>query len=184
MDEKALIDLFVTEFEKLKKQADRAAAQVGDDDFSRLLDREANSIATLMKHMAGNMRSRWTDFLTSDGEKATRERDEEFELRGADTREEITAAWEDGWTRALRAISALTPADLGKTITIRGEPHAVPQALLRQLTHYAAHVGQIVLLAKHWAGSEWKTLSIARGKSKEFEVSKRGETYALPEKES
>ncbi|HKI86694.1 MAG TPA: DUF1572 family protein [Thermoanaerobaculia bacterium] len=177
MNEKALIELFVSEFEKLKKQADRAAAQVEDDDFSRLLDPEANSIASLMKHLAGNMHSRWTDFLTTDGEKATRERDEEFELRAGDTREEIVAAWEDGWQRALEAISVLTPADLAKTITIRGEPHLVPQAILRQLTHYAAHVGQIVMLAKHWAGSEWKTLSIPRGKSKEFEVSKRGEAY-------
>ena len=177
MNERALIDLFVTEFGKLKKQADRAAVQVEGDDFSRLLDPEANSIATLMKHLAGNMRSRWTDFLTTDGEKSTRERDEEFELRDADSREEIIAAWEDGWKRVLGAISALEPSDLEKSINIRGEPHSVPQAILRQLTHYAAHVGQIVMLAKHWAGSEWKTLSIPRGKSKEFEVSKRGETY-------
>jgi hypothetical protein len=125
------------------------------------------------------MRSRWTDFLTTDGEKPDRERDTEFELDTADTRERVFALWEDGWARALGAVASLTAADLSKTVTVRGEPHSVVEAINRQTTHYAAHVGQIVLLAKHYAGPQWQTLSIPRGRSKEFDVSKRGAPYSV-----
>lgn len=173
------LDDALLELRKLKEQADKAARQVDDRAFFALLDPEANSIALVMKHMAGNMRSRWTDFLTSDGEKPDRDRDREFLAETGETRESITAAWEDGWRRVFAAITALAPKDLGRTVTIRGEAHTVLQAINRQLTHYAAHVGQIVLLAKHLAGPEWKTLSIPRGKSKNFEVSKRGASYGV-----
>jgi Holliday junction resolvase len=129
--------------------------------------------------MAGNMRSRWTDFLTSDGEKPDRDRDAEFELAATDTREHVLKLWEQGWAVVFAAISSLTPADLDKRVRVRGEAHSVIEAINRQTTHYAAHVGQIVLLAKHYAGSGWQTLSIPRGKSKEFDVAKSGGTYQV-----
>jgi Protein of unknown function (DUF1572) len=169
----------VLQLKKLKAQADAALAQTTDEHLFAMLDPESNSIAIIMKHIAGNMRSRWTDFLTTDGEKPDRERDTEFELNAADSRERIFALWEDGWARTLGAISALTPPDLSETVTVRGEPHGVIEAINRQMTHYAAHVGQIVLLAKHYAGSKWQTLSIPRGKSKEFDVSKSGTQYGV-----
>ena len=152
----------VVQFKKLKAQADKALAQTADEHLFASIDPESNSIAIIMKHIAGNMRSRWTDFLTSDGEKPDRQRDTEFELAAADSRERILALWEDGWTRTLNAVSTLTVADLSKTVQIRGEAHSVIEAINRQLTHYAAHIGQIVLLAKHFAGSDWQTLSIPR----------------------
>ena len=169
----------VLQLKKLKAQADAALAQTTDEHLFATLDPESNSIAIIMKHVAGNMRSRWTDFLTSDGEKPDRERDTEFELSAADTRERIFALWEDGWARTLGAVSSLTPPDLSKTVTVRGEPHLVIEAINRQATHYAAHVGQIVMLAKHYAGPTWRTLSIPRGKSKEFDVSKSGAPYGV-----
>jgi hypothetical protein len=162
---------------KLKGQADKAIAQVDDDKLFALLDPEANSIAIIMKHMAGNMRSRWTDFLTSDGEKPDRNRDGEFIVQSGETRAQILEAWEDGWKRVFASVSSLAAADLEKTIRIRGEAHTVLEAINRQVTHYAAHVGQIVLLAKHFAGAHWKTLSIPRGKSRDFDVSKAGAPY-------
>jgi uncharacterized protein DUF1572 len=164
MIEKQYLDDVIAQFRKLKAQADRALAQTSDDDLFTTLDPDSNSIAIIVKHIAGNMRSRWTDFLTSDGEKPDRNRDGEFELAAADTRERLVALWEDGWSRALSGISSLSSADLSRTVTVRGEPHSVVQAINRQLTHYAAHVGQIVLLAKHYAGSNWQTLSIPRAK--------------------
>jgi len=166
---------------KLKQQADKALAQTSDADFFATLDSEANSIALIMKHMAGNMRSRWTDFLTTDGEKPDRDRDREFETVAADTRASITAQWEDGWNRLFAAIAPLLPGDLSRTVHVRGEAHSVLEAITRQTNHYAAHVGQIVLLAKHYAGSRWQTLSIPRGKSKEFDVSKSGAPYGVKE---
>ncbi len=169
------------ELRKLKTQADRAMAQVSEADLFAVLDPEANSIALIVKHMVGNMRSRWTDFLTSDGEKPFRERDREFEREPGDTRDSILAAWEDGWRLVFDTIGALRPEDLGRTVTIRGEPHLVLEAINRQLTHYAGHVGQIVLLARHAAGPAWKTLSIPRGQSKQFDVSKRGNAYKVDE---
>ena len=177
MNDQAYIDDCVLQLSKLKKQAERAIGQIKDEDLFRSLDPESNSIAVIMKHLAGNMKSRWTDFLTSDGEKANRNRDSEFEINSPDKREKILSLWEDGWAITLSAISALKPNDLDRTINIRGESHSVVEAINRQLTHYAGHVGQIVLLAKHFAGSNWKTLSIPKGKSREFDVSKGGESY-------
>lgn len=162
---------------KLKSQAEKAIAQIGEDRMFDVLDDESNSIALIMKHMAGNMRSRWTHFLTSDGEKPDRDRDREFEKTPDDTRATIFAAWEDGWSRLFQALSSLRPEDFGRTVKIRGESHSVLEALNRQLTHYAAHVGQIVFLAKHYAGSSWQSLSIPRGKSKEIDVAKSGAPY-------
>jgi hypothetical protein len=164
---------------KLKTLAERAMAQIGDEAFFHTLDAEANSVALIVKHLAGNMRSRWTDFLTADGEKPDRGRDEEFERRGSDDRAALMARWEDGWGRLLAAVEPLAAADLGRTVTIRGEPHTVLQAIDRQLVHYAYHVGQIVLLAKHHAGAAWTSLSIPRGRSADFDVSKEGRPYTV-----
>ena len=144
-----------------KSMAERAIAQVSDEELTKTLDPESNSIATIVKHVAGNMRSRWTDFLTTDGEKPDRDRDSEFEQPPA-TRAELLAIWEAGWERVFAAIEPLTDADLARTITIRGEAHSVLQAINRALAHYAAHTGQIILLAKHYKSGEWRTLSMPR----------------------
>jgi hypothetical protein len=157
----------LTSFRNYKKLAERAIEQVSDDEFFAMIDDEANSIALIVKHIAGNLRSRWTDFLTSDGEKADRNRDSEFEII-ADTRESLMQFWETGWQTLFDAIEPLTPDDFSKTITIRGEPHTIVEAINRQLTHYAYHVGQIVLLAKHFRSREWKTLSVPKNRSAEF----------------
>lgn len=162
---------------KLKAQGEAALAQVGDAQFFAAPDTESNSLALIVKHVAGNMRSRWTDFLTSDGEKPDRERDREFESEAADTRASMMDRWEEGWRRTLDAIGTLGADDLLKSVTVRGEPHTVIEAINRQLTHYASHVGQIVFLAKHYAGPAWQTLSIPRGKSREFDVAKGGGVY-------
>jgi hypothetical protein len=156
------------ELRKLKDLADRALAQVEDGDLFRTLDAESNSIAIIMKHMAGNMRSRWSDFLTSDGEKPDRNRDSEFEVESADTKERVLQRWEAGWKLVFDALEPLEPGDILRQVRIRGEAHTVLQAIHRQMTHYASHVGQIVLLARRFAGSRWQSLSIPRGKSKEF----------------
>ncbi len=160
-----MIDDAVVQLGKLKDQADKAVAQVTADQLFAALDEEANSIALLMKHVAGNMRSRWTDFLTSDGEKPDRNRDSEFEPEALDTRETILAAWERAWKLTLDTVAGLRPNDLEKTVRIRGEGLTVVQAINRQLSHYAAHVGQIVLLAKHYAGPHWQTLTIPKRKT-------------------
>ena len=152
----------------LKDQADKAIAQVSDDELLRQLDDEANSIAVVMRHVAGNIRSRWTDFLTTDGEKPNRGRDGEFEAPPSRERSAILAEWESAWGVLFSTFASLTPPDLMRTVTIRSEPHSVLRAIERQNRHYASHVGQIVLLAKHWRGSAWKTLSIPRGKSSEY----------------
>jgi len=154
-------------FRYYKRLAERAMEQVTDEQLFAVLDREANSIAIIVKHMAGNMRSRWTDFLTTDGEKPNRDRDSEFVDPPA-TRSDVLAAWEDGWNRLFTALEPLTDADLGRTVTIRGEAHSVMQAINRQLAHYPHHVGQIVLLAKHFACDRWQSLSVPRNKSAEF----------------
>ena len=151
-----------------KHMGEGAMAQLRDEDFLVTLDPEANSIAILVKHLAGNMRSRFTDFLTSDGEKPDRFRDREFEVNAALTRADVLRWWEEGWAIVLGAIDALKPEDVMHTVTIRGEPHTVLQAINRQIAHYAAHVGQIVFLAKHLRSNEWKSLTIPRGKSEEF----------------
>jgi hypothetical protein len=154
-------------FTYYKKLAERAMDQVADDDLFACIDGEANSIALIVKHMAGNMRSRWTDFLTSDGEKPDRNRDSEFEEPPA-TRAELLTLWESGWACLFSALQPLTDADLARTITIRGEAHSVMQAVNRQLAHYPHHVGQIVLLAKHFACDRWQSLSVPRRASAEF----------------
>ena len=155
-----------------KRMGEGAMNQLRDDDFFVTLDPEANSIAILVKHVAGNMRSRFTDFLASDGEKPDRFRDREFELAPSTTRADVMRWWEEGWACVFAAIDPLKPADVMSKVTIRGEPHTVLQAINRQIAHYAQHIGQIVLLAKHLRSSDWKTLSIPRGKSEEFNQKK------------
>lgn len=144
-----------------KALGDGALAQLEDADVNLRPDPLSNSVAVIVKHLHGNMLSRWANFLTSDGEKPERRRDEEFEEDGASVAQ-VRAWWDDAWSVALRELDALGAADLERTVTIRGEPHSVPRALLRQLTHTAQHVGQIVLLAKHARGGDWRTLSIPR----------------------
>lgn len=151
-----------------KHLAEDAMAQLEDEDFFVTIDAEANSIAILIKHMSGNMRSRFTNFLTTDGEKPNRFRDQEFELTNSATRADMMKLWEEGWNCVFAAIDALTPEELMNTVTIRNEPHTVLQAINRQIAHYAYHTGQIVFLAKHLRASEWKTLSIPRGKSEDY----------------
>jgi len=160
------------EFRKLKQQADRAVTQVHGEDLFRTLDDESNSIAILMKHIAGNMRSRWTNFLTTDGEKPDRNRDSEF-IVDTDSAESVKQAWESSWKRLFDGLQALLPEDLSRSVVVRGEQQSVPEAIFRQMGHYASHVGQIVLLAKHFAGDRWQTLSVPRGQSEEFNAAAR-----------
>jgi hypothetical protein len=157
-----------------KRIGEGALAQLKDEELFVTLDPESNSVAVLVKHIAGNMRSRFTDFLTSDGEKPDRHRDQEFEMSQGATRADVMRWWDDGWNRVFTAIDTLKPDDVMRTVTIRGEPHTVLQAVNRQIAHYAHHVGQIVFLAKHLRASEWKTLSIPRGKSEEFKIQSPG----------
>jgi hypothetical protein len=154
-------------FHQYKRLAEGAISQVTDNQLTAVLDPEMNCIAQIVKHMAGNMRSRWTDFLTTDGEKPSRNRDSEFEEPLA-TRAELMAMWDEGWGCLFDALDSLTDADLGRTITIRGEPHSVMQAINRQVAHYASHCGQIIFLAKHLQSANWKCLSVPRKKSEEF----------------
>jgi Protein of unknown function (DUF1572) len=160
------------QFRGHKRMGEAAMTQLQDADFFVTLDPESNSVAILVKHLAGNMRSRFTDFLTSDGEKPDRFRDQEFEVTRETTRADVMKWWENGWACVLDAIGSLKPEDVMRTVTIRGEPHTVLQAVNRQIAHYAQHVGQIVFLAKHLRSSDWKTLSIPRGKSEEFKQHK------------
>jgi len=155
-------------FRDYKKLAERAFAQVDDADFFRTIDEESNSIAVNMKHMAGNMISRWTDFLTTDGEKPERNRDLEFVMLPETTKAEMIAYWEKGWQRTFDAIEPLRPEDLMRTVTIRGQDHTVVQAINRQIAHYAYHVGQIVYLAKHFKANAWQSLSVPKNRSSEF----------------
>jgi hypothetical protein len=158
----------IDEFRRLKKLAEKSLARMTDDQFFQPLDAESNPAAIVVKHMAGNLRSRWTDLLTTDGEKPDRNRDSEFELDAADTREALMARWESGWAACFAALEPLTPADLSRHVLIRSEPHTVTRAIVRQLTHYGYHVGQIVMLARHAASAEWQSLSVPRGQSDEF----------------
>jgi Protein of unknown function (DUF1572) len=155
-------------FRYYKQLAERALAQISDEDFFRTIDDESNSIAVNIKHMAGNMLSRWTDFLTTDGEKPERNRDLEFVMLPETTKEDMLAYWDKGWKVTFEAIEPLTPDDLMRTITIRGQDHTVVQAIDRQMAHYAYHVGQIVYLAKHFKSGDWQTLSVPKNKSAEF----------------
>lgn len=154
-------------FRAYKRLADRALDQVGDEEFFLADGDEANSIAIIVKHIAGNQRSRWTDFLTEDGEKPDRNRDSEFEAEGED-RPAMIENWESGWGTLFATLESLTPEDLKRKVSIRGEAHSVVQAINRQLTHYAYHIGQIVHLAKVFRGEEWKSLSVPRNRSAEF----------------
>ncbi|HSB29302.1 MAG TPA: DUF1572 family protein [Pyrinomonadaceae bacterium] len=157
----------LSSFRAYKKLADKAIAQASDEELFIKLDEEANSIAVVMKHMAGNMISRWTDFLASDGEKPDRNRDMEFVVENSN-REEVLAYWERGWKCVFDAIEPLTPSDFTRRVFIRGQEHTIVQAINRQLMHYSYHIGQIVFLAKHFRSSEWKSLSIPRNRSTEF----------------
>ena len=157
----------ISTFRSYKSLAERSLAQVDDGEFFVTIGPESNSLAILVKHIAGNLRSRFTDFLSTDGEKPDRNRDTEFEII-SDSREELMDLWENGWKVLFETLDALEPEVLGESVTIRGEPHTVVEALNRQMTHYAYHVGQIVLLAKNFRGKEWKTLSVPKGKSEEF----------------
>jgi hypothetical protein len=165
----------------LKRFGEGAMTQLRDEDFFFILDLESNSVAILVKHLAGNMRSRFTDFLTSDGEKPDRFRDREFEVTPATTRADVMKWWEEGWASVFAAIEALKPEDVMRTVTIRSEPHTVLMAINRQIAHYSAHVGQMVFLAKHLRSSEWKTLSIPRGKSEEFKTAPPKSNKGLPQ---
>src|SRR5258707_6164675 len=158
------------QFRGHKRMGEAAMAQLDDMDFFVTLDPESNSVATLVKHIAGNARSRFTDFLTSDGEKPDRFRDQEFELSADATRVEVMCWWEEGWSRIFSTLDSLNPEDVSRTVTIRQEPHTVMQALNRALAHYAQHIGQIVFLAKHLRASQWHTLTIPRGKSEDYKA--------------
>jgi hypothetical protein len=162
-----ILAVAIDELQKIKKLADKSIAQLTDAQLHETLDPEANSVAILMRHMAGNMRSRWIDFLNSDGEKPNRMRDGEFE-DPLQSREELLAEWEHGWQCVWDALAPLTDADLQRIVMIRSEPHTVYKAISRQVAHYAGHAYQILLLAKHMSGPNWKTLSIPRGQSEEF----------------
>ena len=155
-------------FRAYKKLADKALAQVKDEEYFITLDEEANSVGVIMKHMAGNMLSRWTDFLTTDGEKPDRNRDMEFVIGPQTSKDELLAFWERGWNCLHEALAELQPADFDKQVMIRGEAHTIVQAINRQMTHYAYHIGQIVFLAKHFRSSAWQSLSIPRNRSAGF----------------
>lgn len=161
-------------FRQAKDLADRALAQVRDEDLAAALDPESNSLAIIVRHLAGNLRSRWTEFLTTDGEKPDRDRDREFET-AAISREGLLADWEDGWSRLFATLEALGEEDLTRTITIRAEPHTVIGAIDRSLTHCSYHVGQIVFLAKHLSSQSWQTLSVPRGGTRAFNQKMFGE---------
>jgi hypothetical protein len=161
----AYIEDVKSQFRKMKKLAEDAVAQVQDEELVRRLDPESNSIALIMRHMAGNLRSRFTDFLTTDGEKPNRNRDGEFEEFKEMSRRNVVDDWESGWRVLFGALDTLRPGDLLRDVFIRGERHSVMQALDRQLTHHSYHVGQIVFLAKHLRSAEWRSLSIPRKRS-------------------
>jgi hypothetical protein len=168
MTTETYIQLSIREFKRMKGLADGAFEQVTPEQFFATLSEDDNSIAVIVKHVGGNLLSRWTDFLVSDGEKPGRNRDTEFEITPADTQHILIGRWESGWAVLFSALEPLTDADLERTVTIRGEPISVLQAINRQLTHYSYHVGQIVYVAKHYAGRSWRSLSIPRGKSAQF----------------
>ncbi len=168
MPNEAYIPMVIREFVRLKGLADKALAQLPPDGFLAVPGEGDNSVAVIVKHVAGNLLSRWRDFLTTDGEKPGRRRDEEFVISAGDSRVALLARWEEGWAALVGALSPLTPSDLERTVIIRGEPLSVLQAINRQLTHYAYHVGQIVYLAKHYCGPGWKSLSIPLGQSERF----------------
>jgi hypothetical protein len=167
-------------FRGYKRMADGALAQLSDGELFLAPDPESNSAAVIVKHLAGNLRSRWRDFLTTDGEKPDRDRDLEFIVEPQLSRQELLDRWEESFHIVFHSIDGLTPEDFGHTVTIRGESHTLLQAMNRSLAHTAYHVGQILYLAKHLRGPEWKTLSIPRGRSAEFNAMKPEERKAKP----
>lgn len=178
---KQYLDDALSSFRAYKKLAENAIEEVNDEQFFITLDAEANSIALIMKHIAGNLISRWTDFLTTDGEKPDRNRDMEFVIESNNDRKALMAYWERGWQTLFSALEPLHPADFERIVKIRGQEHTIVQAINRQLTHYSYHIGQIVFLAKHFRSADWKSLSIPRNRSVEFnatlgEQSGRAET--------
>jgi hypothetical protein len=154
-------------FRSYKKMAEKALDQVSDEEFFRAIDPESNPLAVIVKHIGGNLSSRWTDFLTTDGEKPDRLRDSEF-VSDEDTRAGLMELWETGWRALFNTLEQLKPGDLDKTVTIRSEEFTVVRAMVRSLAHTASHVGQIIFLAKHLRSTEWKNLSIPRNTSEEF----------------
>jgi len=156
----------IHEFRKLKDLGEKSFSQIKDEDFFWSPDEESNSIAIIVRHLSGNMISRWTDFLTTDGEKKNRKRDEEFERIFYTDKDDVVSRWEKGWRRLFKTLESLGEEDLLKEVKIRKEPHTVVQAINRQLTHYAYHIGQIVYICKHLESSNWKSLSIPRKKSR------------------
>lgn len=174
-------ELYLTDvrtlFQRYRTLGERAMQQISDDAFFHIVEADGNSIAIIVKHIAGNMRSRWTDFLTSDGEKPDRNRDTEFELDPDTTRDELMTVWDRSWAILFDTLDSLSPDQLTQTVIIRGEPHSVIEAVNRQLTHYAYHVGQMITLARQAQGADWESLSIPRGQSDAFNEtmqSKRG----------
>jgi hypothetical protein len=168
MPKETYLQLAVREFKRMKRLADDAMEQVSAEQFFAIPSVGDNSIAVIVKHVGGNLISRWTDFLTSDGEKPGRNRDTEFAILPDDTRDNLMRQWEEGWAKLFAALEPLVDSDLDRTVTIRKEPLSVVQAINRQLTHYSYHVGQVVYLAKHYAGKSWRTLSIPLGGSGQF----------------
>ena len=162
-----ILETSLDELRKVKRLAEKAIEQLDDTQLWHRIDPESNSVAVVMRHMAGNMRSRWTDFRTTDGEKPDRQRDQEFEDVAIDRRQ-LLAEWEDGWQRVFSALGSITDRDLFETVYIREEPHTIYKALVRQIVHYAGHAYQILALAKHLKGAAWNTLSIPRGQSEQF----------------
>jgi hypothetical protein len=179
MDEGAYLRHAIESFRAVRRRAERALAQTSDEAFFARLAPDTNDVATVVKHVAGNLRSRWTDFLTTDGEKPDRRRDAEFEREPGDTRASLVARWDAGWATLFATLEALAPSDLARTVTIRGEPHSVFEAIERQKEHYAYHAGQIVLLARHFAGPAWQSLSVPRGGSAAYEAATRSK-FAPP----
>jgi len=171
--EALFIDELRGEARRYRELADQALAQVDDAGFVATLDAESNSLALIVKHVANNLRSRWTNFFATDGEKPDRHRDREFELEPGDTRATLMARWESGWGCLLETLDRMTPEDLSRTVLIRAEPHTVTRAALRSLAHTASHVGQIVLLAKHVSADRWRSLSIPRGQSEQVNQAMR-----------
>lgn len=163
-----VLDESINAFHSYKKLAEKAIAQVSDEEFFKLIDPEANSIALIVKHIGGNLNSRWTDFLISDGEKPTRNRDSEFRETETDTRQNLMLLWENGWRILFDSLNSLRVEDLSKTVTIRTEEFTVFKAIARSLTHISYHIGQITLLAKHFRSEEWEVLSVPKNKSAEF----------------
>ncbi len=176
MPDEEFLQRIINEYRQHKQKAENALAQIAPEDWFRKIDQDANSLADLVRHLSGNLRSRWKNFLTSDGEKPDRHRDVEFETLPSESTGHLMARWESAWEIAFGEMNSLQPEDLSRTVVIRSETHTVPQAILRNLTHCAYHVGQIVLLTKHFAGSGWQTLSVPRGQSESYNRNLREES--------